>query len=117
MAEQHKAPEFNWEGITGQAVEKLRAPAPPPRPPDSIVALAQKSWDGVGEGDEKMHVLRHQFKAGEEAKRDAFLKLIKDAGAHTTPRTSVSAVTDPERDGNELLVSFRAGVRRGRAAA
>jgi hypothetical protein len=112
--------EFNWEGVTGKAVERLRAPAPPPRPPDSIVALAQKSWDGVdGKDGEKMHVLRHQFREDETEKRDAFMKLLKKAGAHTTPPTSVSVVTDPDRTAppNEHLVAWKAGVRRGRGAA
>jgi hypothetical protein len=108
--------EFDWEGITGKAVERLRAPAPPPRPPDSIVTLAQRSWDGVGDGEEKMHVLRHQFKDGETEKRDRFIKLLKAAGAHTVPPTSVSVVTDPERNGNEHLVAWKAGQRRGRGA-
>lgn len=113
------AEEFNWEGITGKAVETLRAPAPKPKPPEAVLKLAQLSWDGVGNGDEKKHVLRHQFKDGEEEKRDRFIQLLKNAGQHTTPRTTVTVVTDPDREtpANELLVAWKAGVRRGRGAA
>jgi hypothetical protein len=118
VAEQKES--FKWDGVTGTAVERLRAPAPPPRPPDHLVKLAQQSWDGVqvdGE-DEKRHVLRYQFGEGQEAKRDAFIKLIKAAGAHTTPPTTVTVVPDPDREtpANELLVAWRAGARRGRGA-
>lgn len=108
--------DFNWEGVTGKAVERLRAPAPPPRPPDHLVNLAQQSWDGVEVDGEKRHVLRYRFTAGQETKRDAFIKLIKKAGAHTTPPTTVTVATDPDRTGDELLVAWKAGQRRGRGA-
>lgn len=110
--------EFDWAGISGSAVEKLRKPKTPPPPPASIVALAQRSWDGVpGPDGEKLHVLRHQFKAEEGKKAEAFGKLLKAAGPYTDPPTSVSVVTDPDETGNTLLYAWRAGVRRGRAAS
>lgn len=110
--------EFEWAGISGSAVEKLRKPKTPPPPPAAIVALAQRSWDGVeGPDGTKLHVLRHQFGATEGAKAEAFGKLLKAAGPYTDPPTSVSVVTDPDEDGNTLLYAWRAGVRRGRAAS
>lgn len=114
MADQKQ--EFGWDGITGHAVEKLRKPKVAPVP-DAIVTQAQRSWDGVEHDGKTLHVLRHQFKQGEEAKAEAFARLMKKAGAHTTPPTSVSVVVDPDETGNKLLVAWRAGARRGRGAS
>lgn len=110
------AEEFNWEHVTGSAVERLRAPKITPVPAP-IVKLAQQSWDGVKKDGEVRHVLRHQFKEGEEARAEAFAKLMKKAGPHTVPPTSVSVVVDPDENGNTLLVAWKAGARRGRGAA
>jgi hypothetical protein len=108
--------EFDWSEVNGQAAVRLRAPKIVPVP-DAIVAQAQRSWDGVpgknGDGEDiKLHVLRHRFKS--DAKAEAFAKLMKHAGDHTTPLTSVSVVIDPDNDGTKTLVAWRAGNRRGR---
>jgi hypothetical protein len=112
MAEQ----EFDWSDVNGTAVTRLRAPKIVPVP-DAIVAQAQRSFDGVPGKDEEgedvtLHVLRHKFKS--DAKAEAFAKLMKHAGNHTTPLTSVSVVIDPDNDGTKTLVAWRAGNRRGR---
>lgn len=111
------ADQFKWEGISGSAVEKLRKPKDPPRPPDAIVALAQRSRDGVdGPDGAKLHVLRHQFKETEGAKAEAFAKLLKAAGKHTTPPSTVRVAADPDREGNTLLIAWVAGDPPGRKA-
>jgi hypothetical protein len=107
---------FDWSSITATAVERLRAPKVKPIPPH-IVALAQASYEGVENpaGGEKLHVLRYQFDT--EARASAFAKLMKRAGEHTTPATSVSVVIDPDfqpgSEENPSLVAWRAGVKRG----
>jgi len=111
------AKEFDWSKVSGRAVQRLRAPKVPPVP-TPIVALAQKSWDGVVDDDnpegEKLHVLRHEF--GDKEVAESFAKLIKKAGYHTTPNTTVTVVFDPDDDGHELLVAWRAGAKRGKRA-
>jgi hypothetical protein len=108
-------PAFDWSKITVHASKRLRAPKVPPVP-DAIVALAQASWDGVPDPEdaegESLHVLRHEF--SDEAVAKEFAKHMKNAGAHTTPLTSVTVVPDPEKTGNVKLVAWRAGTRRGK---
>lgn len=86
-----------WSSMTVHAVDRLRAPKVAPVP-DAIVKLAQTSYEGVMDPSnpegERYHVLRHTFDTEERAA--AFFKLIKKAGAHTTPMTSVTAVVDPD---------------------
>lgn len=116
MAEQKT--EFDWSQVSGTAVKRLRAPKVAPVP-DALVALAQQSWDGVADPEdpegEKLHVLRHEF--SDETVAGEFAKLMKKAGEHTTPQTTVTVVFDPDADGRKNLVAWKAGVRRGRAAA
>ncbi len=115
------ATEFDWSEVSGQAVERLRAPKVAPVP-DSIVKLAQMSYDGVPDPknpENTLHVLRHQFK--DEAKAVAFAKIMKKAGDHVMTTDgkggSVSVVPDPDGDGNVTLVAWKAGARRGRTPA
>lgn len=114
-----EVPTFDWTGLTGKAVEKLKKDKVPPRPPDEIVAAAQRSWDGVPKvidgKEEILHVQAHQFKTVEQAAE--FAKLVKDAGPHTTPPTSVQPVIDPFETGDKRLVHWRAGKPRGRKPA
>lgn len=129
MAEDAK---FNWDEVTGRTVERLRAPKVTPVP-EAIIKQAQRSWDGVpdAENPEKLlHVLLHEFPNADVAKE--FARLVKKAGAHTTPRCSVSAVINPDpegklgmvtdEEGNPLPttdrhVSWKAGRPRGRQSA
>lgn len=107
---------FDWAEVSGRTVERLRKPKIPDVP-TPIVRQAQRSYDGVQDpqnADVKLHVLEHQFE--NEAKAAAFAKLMKNAGHHTTPLTSVSVAVDPEDNGNTKLVRWRAGARRGRTA-
>lgn len=114
--------EFDWSEVTGQVVERLRAPkvidVPAP-----IVRQAQASFDGVPspterQPDRKLHTMQHRFATAEQAK--AFHRLIKAAGDHTTPRTSISAVINPDPRGeygeptDDRDVSWRASLRKGR---
>jgi hypothetical protein len=105
-------PNYDWTGLAGTAVERLRAPKVEPVP-EPIVQLAQQSWDGVGEGENKLHVLRFEFGDAETAAE--FARLARKAGEHTTPLTSVTAVIDPDGNDNLKAVTIKAGVRRGRA--
>jgi hypothetical protein len=115
------AEKFDWAEVTGRTVERLRAPKIVPVP-DAIVAAAQRSWDGVTDGDKTLHVMLHEFPTAEVAKE--FARLVKKAGAHTTPRTSVSAVINPDPKGEvfdepttDRHVSWKAGKPRGRQAS
>lgn len=107
---------IDWGQVSGQAVKRLRAPKTEPVP-DAIIALAQRSWDGVqDENDpegEKLHVLRHEFSDLTVAKE--FSKHMRKAGEHTTPMTSLTVIHDPDKTGNEKVVAWKAGTRRGRA--
>lgn len=114
--------EFNWGEVTGQAVRRLTAKKVAPCPPE-IVALAQRSWDGVPDPDnegEKLHAMTWDFN-GNTAKAKAFAELLRVAGAHTTPPTSVKVVIDPHNDGtkpkDEAVVGWLAGQRRGKAVS
>lgn len=127
--------DYDWGELNGKAVERLRASKIVPVPP-ALVKQAQRSWDGVdGPGGTKLHVIRYDFLPNfshvkDEAKRReqatakaaAFAKLMRKAGDHTTPRTSVTVVIDPDhvKDGDPeqpWIVAWKAGKRRGRSGA
>jgi hypothetical protein len=105
--------EFDWSGVNGQAVERLRAPKIPDVPKE-IVAMAQRAYDGVKDpkSGEMFHVLSHRFGSDEQAA--AFAKHVKNAGHHTTPLSTVTAVIDPMNTGDNRLVHWQGGKRRGR---
>lgn len=116
MTETVQAPDFDWAEITGQAVKRLKKRKVKPCPAP-IVRQAQRSWDGVPnpENDgELLHVLEHVFPTEERAAE--FAGHMRNAGAHTVPPTSVSALIDPDEDGSTRLVRWRAGARRGAQA-
>lgn len=107
--------EFDWNGITAKAVERLQTEKVTPVH-ESIVKHAQNSYDGV----DGKHVLEFDF-GDNIAKAEAFAKLLKKAGAHTTPMTSLTVKVNPDKHkGGEYdkpgLVRWRAGTRRGRQA-
>jgi hypothetical protein len=110
------APEFDWSSITAHAVDKLREPKTPPPPPDLFVTLAQRSYEGIVNPEdpegERLHVLHYDFGTKERAAKAA--AHLRAAGAHTTPATSVTVVTDPEHTGSESTLRWKAGVRKGR---
>lgn len=111
------ATEYDWSGITASAVERLRVRKPSPVP-DKVKQLAQLSYDGIPSKDDpevKLHVLRHRFGTDEEAK--VFAGLMRKAGDHTTPLTSVSVVVDPDAKEDNRTVAWKAGARRGRQTA
>lgn len=104
---------YDWGEITGQAVRRLKARKIPPVPAP-IVRQAQRSWDGVPDPEnegEKLHSLHFEFPS-EKVAAD-FAKHMRNAGHHTTPKTTVSVVIDPENEGNKKLVGWKAGTRRG----
>lgn len=106
--------DFDWSEITGRAVERLRAPRIEPVP-EAIVKQAQRSYDGVpnpADPEKRLHVIEHEFITAEKAEQAA--KLLKKAGVHTTPPTTVRVVIDPDGTGNLNLVRWKAGVRPGR---
>jgi len=116
---------YDWSKVSGQAVERLRAPKVHDVP-SRIVELAQESWNGrpltkdgkpVLDKDGQpvlMHNMRHDFGAGQEARAKAFAEHMRHAGDHTTPLTSISVVIDPDGTGAEHVVAWKAGNRRGR---
>lgn len=104
---------FDWSGVTGKAVERLRAPKIPDVPKE-IVAQAQRAYDGVVDDKtgETYHVLAHRF--GTEAQAEEFAKHVRNAGHHTTPLSTITAVVDPMNSGDKRLVHWQGGKRRGR---
>lgn len=109
--------EYDWSGVTASAVNRLRVRKPTPVP-DKIKELAQASYDGIPSKEDpesKLHVLRHRFGSDEEAA--AFARLMRKAGDHTTPPTSVSVVIDPDEQKDLRVVAWKAGQRRGRGSA
>lgn len=122
MAENEKT-EFDFGDIEAHTVERLREAKVEPVPA-SIIKLAQQSYAGVkhpSKEDVLLHVMRHQFAAGEEAKRDAFVKHMRNAGPHVKTEdgrgATVQVVTDPEHKDNHLLVAWKAGNRRGQKSS
>jgi hypothetical protein len=112
-------PETDWSGVTGEAVERLRAPKVTPVP-EPIVKAAQRSWDGVEKNGKKLHAMRHEFATEEQAKE--FARLVKKAQDHTIPRTTVTAVIDPDHglpnhECNNKLVAWEARNKRARTTA
>lgn len=99
-------PAYNWEVVTGENVERLRKPKTIPVP-DAIVKLAQASWD-------QSTAKRHRF--GSDAEAAEFARLMRKAGDHTVPLTSVSVVIDPDDAKDLRRVSWQANKRRGRNA-
>lgn len=109
-------PEFDWSELTGRTVSRLREPKVVPVP-ESIKRAAQRSYDGVPHPSDPAklnHILEHEFASEEQAAAAA--KLLKKAGAHTEPRTSVRVVIDPQNTGNTRLIRWKAGNRTGAKA-
>lgn len=107
------APSYDWSEITGRAVQRLKARKIVPVP-EPIVRQAQRSYDGVTNPEnpeELLHVLEHDFRDKDRAAE--FAKLMKHAGNHTMPQTTVSVVIDPENVGSLTVVRWRAGEKRG----
>jgi hypothetical protein len=87
--------EFTWNQVEGQFVDTLRASKVEPVPAE-IVKLAQKSLDGEPGPDGSLrHAYHVELPTVEQA--SAFEKHMRNAGAHTTPVSSVTVVRDPDR--------------------
>lgn len=100
--------DLDFSGVQGKSVERLRARKVHPVPP-TIVKLAQASFDAS-------EVHEHEFETPERAAK--FAELMKYAGEHTTPLTSVTVALNPDKEAgkdNPRLVRWRAGNRRGRS--
>ena len=131
-----------WDSLNAEFVTTLREQKIEPVP-EPIVKLAQKSLDGaVHPGNPELRLHSMQLTFDSEAKAAAFAKHMRNAGAHTSPPSSVTVVIDPERTKVEKLdesgqpvlndagkpvkvpgppvnpckVAWRAGQRRGRTA-
>lgn len=109
MAEQ----EFNWDGITAKTTDRLRK-LKIPDVPAPIVEQAQRAYDGVKDPKtgETLHILSHRF--GSDAQAEAFAKHVRNAGYHTIPLSTITAVIDPMDTGDKRLVHWQGGKRRGR---
>jgi hypothetical protein len=102
------ADSLDFSDVQATTVERLKARKIVPVP-KSIVALAQASYD------EGMVIKQYEFDTVERAIK--FADLMKSAGDHTKPLTSVTAVINPDKEAgkdNPRLVRYRAGARRGR---
>lgn len=92
------APEFDFGGMTGTVVARIREPKVV-EVPEAIKRAAQRSRDGVphptvaGRVD---HVLEHEFATEAQAAQAA--KLLKKAGPWLSPPGSVRVVVDPYAD-------------------
>ena len=111
-----EVPEYDWTEVTGRAVKRLRAAKVVPVP-EAIVRQAQLSYDGEADAEtgEILHNRAHRFPSDEVAAE--FARLIRHAGAHTKPETTVRPVIDPMRTGDLRTVSWRAGQKRGPKSA
>lgn len=132
----------DWGAYEAGFVEKLRAEKTEPVP-EPIIRLAQQSRNGQQHPDNP-ELVKHAMhvELDTEAKAQAFAKHMRNAGAHTTPPSSITVIVDPDRkkvqattdegglrwtdDGKPLMVAgppvnprkvaFRAGPRRGKTA-
>ena len=134
----------DWGDLEAQVELRLQAEKVQPVPAP-IVKMAQKSLDGVPhpETGDLMHAL--QYEAPTVDKAVAFVEYMRNAGAHTHPKSTVRVTRDPDRvkivntdpetgepvinaatgkpervagpPVNPRLVVFRAGERPGRKVA
>lgn len=132
----------DWGTVEAGFVEKLREEKTEPVP-EPIIKLAQRSRNGQVHPDNP-ELVKHAMHVTleSEAKAQAFAKHMRNAGAHTTPPSSITVVVDPDRkkiqattddgvlrwtdDGKPLMtagppvnprkVAFRAGPRRGKTS-
>jgi hypothetical protein len=103
-----KQDKLDFSDLQATTVERLKARKIVPVPP-VLVSLAQDSYD-----EEKVKEIN--FESVERALK--FADLMKHAGDHTTPLTSVTVIVNPDKEaGNDqpTLVRYRAGNRRGRS--
>lgn len=105
---------YNWDEISGHAVERLSKPKIRPVPP-AIVRQAQRSVDADPAGLKNTLVLEHRFSTEDEAA--AFCTLMRSAGQHTQPPSSILVRPDPDKEGDPLLVRWQARKRPGRTPA
>lgn len=103
--------EYDWSDINGEAVERMTKPKIAPVPV-AIVAQAQRSVDRDPEKLTDTGVFEKQFDS--IARAETFMKFMKNAGQHTTPRCGMTVRQDPDKEGNKTLIRWQAGKARGR---
>jgi len=94
---------FDYESDEVEVTEREAQTRSIPEVPASMVALAQKSWDGQKE-------MTLSFRGKDPQWVAQFAELLKSAGHYTKPQTS-TLVTYKE---NSITVTFRSTERRGR---
>lgn len=106
--------EFNWDELNGKATERMRKPKTSPVP-DTIIRLAQRSVDS----DPTLANCKElTFDFGSDtARAEAFIKLMRKAGAHTKPEATIKVTPDPDGEGKNTLVAWYARKKPGRVAA
>ena len=104
---------IDWAGAEPVFADRLRAPKSAAKPSDGAIKMAQRSYDGETHGDTIVHVLRFRFPTAEIA--EAAAGELKRAGTFTVPESSVRVVIDPDNTGDQRMVAWSAGSRRGRA--
>lgn len=110
------AKSISWDSVVPTFGNAFKPPVKPDKPSDGAVRMAQKSYDGFKSGPEDdaevLHVITHRFPTVEAA--DVAEDELKRAGAYTTPESTVSVLRDPEGEGDNRIVRWRAGNKRGR---
>ena len=111
-------PGISWDSVVPHFGDTFKPPVKPDKPSDGAIRMAQKSYDGFteknedGTDGETMHVMTHRFPT--EAAADVAEDELKRAGAYTTPEATVSVIRDPDGTGDNRIVRWRAGNKRGR---
>ncbi len=103
-----------WDNVIPSFGSTLKPPVKPAKPSDGAIRMAQRSYDGFThpETEEVLHVMTHRFPTVEAA--DVAEDELKRSGAYTTPESTVSVVRDPDGEGDNRIVRWRAGNKRGR---
>jgi hypothetical protein len=103
-----------WDDVVPHFGNVLKPPTKPARPSDGAIRMAQKSYDGFThpETEEVLHVITHRFPTVEAA--DVAEDELKRAGSYTEPNSTVTVVRDPDGTGDNRIVRWRAGNKRGR---
>lgn len=130
-----------WGDLQAVFVATLRESKTEPVP-EQIIRMAQMSLTGFRqENGTVLHAMQHEFETVERAEK--FMRHMRNAGAHTTPVSSITVVQDPDRRKvvkydeqgnpvlneagkpvmvpgpavNPLVVAWRAGAKKGKTAA
>lgn len=106
--------EFNWDELSGKTIERMRKPKTVPVP-EAIIRQAQLSVD-TDPTLTNCHARTFDFGA-DTARAEAFVKLMRRAGAHTKPESTIKVTLDPDGEGRQNKIEWYARKRPGKRAA